>query len=31
MILQRQFIFIKSKRLQLNREQAGQFYREHQG
>ena len=31
LILQRQFIFVKSKRLQLNRERAGEFYREHQG
>ncbi len=31
LILQRQFIFIKSKRLQLTRERAGEFYREHQG
>ena len=31
MIRQRQFIFVRSKRLQLNRERAGEFYREHQG
>jgi hypothetical protein len=31
MILRRQFIFVKSKRLQLTRERAGEFYREHQG
>lgn len=31
LILQRQLIFVKSKRLQLTRERAGEFYREHQG
>ena len=31
MIRQRQFIFVKSKRLQLDRQRAGEFYREHQG
>ncbi|UJR23983.1 hypothetical protein I4U23_026949 [Adineta vaga] len=30
LILKRQFIFVKSKRLQLTRERAGEFYREHQ-
>lgn len=31
LIRQRQFIFVKSKRLQLDRQRAGEFYREHQG
>lgn len=31
LILRHRFLFVKSARLQLNRERAGEFYREHQG